>query len=133
MGQLTNASKTVGSGLAKAGRGVGECPLSRSFTSTALRDAEKILGNNSAHNLGTGSRACPIVSECRDVAAGISQGDFTQVALNAGVLALGAVPGGGSTAKLGTQAPAGKQMLQMATLSTASQAARRVQPEIFTL
>merc|ERR1711981_666540 len=89
MGQLANASKTVGSGLAKAGPGFGKGVASRGFAAGALRGAEKILGNNCSQNLGLGSKACPIARECRDVIDGISQGDFTKVALNAGVLAYG--------------------------------------------
>ena len=133
MGQLANASKTVGSGLAKAGAGFGKGAASRGFAAGALRGAEKILGNNSTQNLGLGSKACPIARECRDVIDGISQGDFTKVALNTSVLALGAVPGGGSTAKLGASTSAGKQVLQAAALSTARPVAKQAQPEVLTV
>jgi len=83
--------------------------------------------------LGLGSKACPIVRECRDVAEGICQGDFAKVALNAGVLALGAVPGGGSTTKLGASTGAGKQVLQAAALSTASRLKQWTRPEVLTV
>ena len=44
-----------------------------------------------------GSKGCPIVSECRNVAQGIAQGDYKNAALNGGLLSLYAVAGGVQT------------------------------------
>ena len=70
------------------------------------------MGNlklNLNKNLDVGSNGCPVVSECRDVASGIGQGDFQKVALNAGFLASYATFGQGSQGK-GMQIGAKTQM-----------------------
>ena len=41
-------------------------------------------------NLKTGSGACPLVSECKDIAQGIAQENYSKAALNAGLIALSA-------------------------------------------
>jgi len=56
-----------------------------------------------AHNLNIGSKVCPIVSQCRDVAQGLVSGDFNKVALNSSVLALSAISSGSSSKVVGLQ------------------------------
>ena len=47
-----------------------------------------------------GSKACPVVRECKDVVEGIKQGDFKKVAAIAGVLGVSALAGGGGSGKV---------------------------------
>jgi len=50
--------------------------------------------NNSQKNFDIGSKAGPMVSECRDFAKGIALGDYHKATLNATILALQIVPFG---------------------------------------
>lgn len=50
--------------------------------------AIKRMQSNVAGNMNFASKACPIVSECRDVSQGIAKGDFVNAGANAGLLGL---------------------------------------------
>jgi hypothetical protein len=54
------------------------------------------MAKNAMSNLDAGSKAGPIVGECRDVAEGIASGDFQQVAAGTGLLGLCALGGAGA-------------------------------------
>jgi len=80
------------------------------------------LARNAASNVGLGSKACPVVGECRGVAQGMSQGDFANAGANAailGTLAMGSTLSRGMTGKVLTQAPR-SSLLQAASLCTAN-------------
>ena len=55
------------------------------------------MSRNMGNNIDAGSKTCPLVSECRNVAQGISQGDLKNVAVNGGLLSLYAVSGAAHT------------------------------------
>ena len=50
------------------------------------------LSRHANHNFSQGSKALPIISECRDIGSGIVNGDFQKASFNAGSLALFSVP-----------------------------------------
>jgi len=76
----------------------------------------KTLAKNSLQNIGDGSKSFPLISECRDVLEGIAQGDFSKIALNAGILALA-----GKSSTNFADPKSGKQMVTTAlTLCTVS-------------
>jgi len=54
------------------------------------------MANNAISNLDSGSKSTPGVSQCRDVAQGMSCGDFTKVASSTAVLGLCAMAGSGA-------------------------------------
>ena len=60
--------------------------------------AIKRMQSNVAGNLNFASKACPIISECRDMSQGIARGDFAQVGANVGLLGLYASTCGGGSA-----------------------------------
>ena len=65
------------------------------------------MATNGARNLDIGSKATPILSECRDVQAGIANGDFNRVNISAGILGLSALAGAGGQAAKSAAAKAG--------------------------
>ena len=44
------------------------------------------MTENAASNLDEGSKACPVLSECRDLGQGIAERDFRKVVYNGGLL-----------------------------------------------
>lgn len=116
MGAISNAVANVGTGVGKVGVGLGRV--------TEMAGAGPIakLARDAASNLDAGSRACPIVGECRDVGAGILQGDFQKAALAGGVLALDAAAVHGAAGKVGVaSASSGTILGRVAGLGTANQ------------
>jgi len=103
MGQMTNTVKAMGNELAKVGAGVSHGVSNVACASLRQTTGMKRLTVNAADNFGEGSRGCPIISECKDVGHGIVQADYKKAALNAGILAMSASPGGSPT-KLGSAA-----------------------------
>merc|ERR1712228_264045 len=73
------------SGAAKSGLGKAVAPSSlRTFS------------NNATNNLNLGSKATPIVHECRNISEGIVNGDFAKATVNAGTLGMTATIAGTS-------------------------------------
>ena len=66
MGAIGNAVTSVGAGVGKVGAGIG-----RGVTEMASAGPIAKLARDAASNLDAGSRACPIVGECRDLGVGI--------------------------------------------------------------
>ena len=66
MGAIGNAVTSVGAGVGKVGAGLG-----RGVAEIAGAGALSKMARDAASNLEAGSRACPIVGECRDLGAGI--------------------------------------------------------------
>ena len=48
------------------------------------------LARTSVNNIDMGSRACPIIGQCRDFGVGVGHGDFKKVGESACLLTLGA-------------------------------------------
>ena len=118
MGAISNAVTNVGTGVSKVGAGLG-----RGVTEMAGAGPLAKLARDAASNLDAGSRACPIVGECRDVGAGILQGDFQKAALGGGALALNAAAVQGAVSgKVGiASASSGAILGRVAGLGAASQ------------
>lgn len=121
MGVVVNAATDIGVGLGKAGAGVGQgakCPLRM----VGKPNADK-LGRNASNALDYGSKTCPALSECRDMAAGIASGDLNNSAFNAGLLALYCVAGASNGGmKVGiNSAAASSGLAKAAALGAASQ------------
>jgi len=56
------------------------------------------LKSNVSKNISSGAKAMPVVSECRNVAEGISTGDFKKAAMNGGILSFYATSAGSGAA-----------------------------------
>ena len=85
----SNIVYSVKDGHSKLWRGEGGCQSDRWL------GKELVLVRNAAANLGGGSKACPIVSECRDAGEGVAQGDLKSAAANAALLAFYLLPHAG--------------------------------------
>ena len=81
MGAIGNTLKNLGN---TAGRSAGKLSVQGGGAGSQIAK----LTPKAVQNLNAGSKACPIVSECRDIAQGIAQGDLNKASYNAGVLAL---------------------------------------------
>merc|ERR1712232_656016 len=97
MGSLTSVAKN---GISKATKGLGN---TASSSSRLLHQSGlQSLAANGSRNLDIGSKSTAIISECRDISKGMTNGDFKRVAVNAGILGLSALPGaGGKMAQTG--------------------------------
>ena len=102
MGAVTNTARNITTGVAKHGLGAG---TKGSTTISAIRGNTIGLRNftdNVTQNLNSGSKATPIVRECRNVTEGIEQGDFSKAAVDAGVVGVTAqLAGVSGTVKTG--------------------------------
>ncbi len=81
MGAIGNAVSNVGTGVSKVGAGLG-----KGVSEMAGAGSLTKMARNSASNLEVGSRACPVIGECRDVGAGILVGRFPASCFAGGVL-----------------------------------------------
>ena len=66
MGLISNTVKTVGTGIGKVGEGFGHGANGVIARSTAQ------FSGNMASNIAMGSRNCPIITECKDIAQGVA-------------------------------------------------------------
>ena len=111
MGSIANTVKTVGTGVAKVGSGLGQGAGGIAGQKGVIHR----LGTGAAAHLDAGSRRCPVASELRGVGEGLAQGDLNKTAFNAGVLALTAASCGGSS-KVASSVVSGNSMLNAASV-----------------
>ena len=93
MGVIVN---TVANQLANAGSGV----QIESFNSVGKGDIMDKLSQNSQMKLSQGTENTLVLKECKNVFSGMTQGDFGNATINAGVLALYFTPMGHNGLKL---------------------------------
>ena len=92
MGIIVNTVNDLGTAVGNAAVGPAygvQCPLHM----VKRADGMDKLGTNAANALDYGSETAPLVSECKDLAEGITSADFQAAAFNAGLLALYILPG----------------------------------------
>ena len=77
------------------------------------------MSSNATQCLNQASKTCPLITEFRDINAGIAQGDFNKATLNAGILAMTLGSGAGSSAKIST-ASTGATFTKVAAVSSVS-------------
>jgi len=127
MGIIVNTVNDLGTAVGNAAVGPAhgvQCPLHM----VKRADGMDKLGTNAANALDYGSETAPLVSECKDLAEGITSADFQAAAFNAGLLALYIAPVGIPTAKnlsLGFNTT-----LNYVTLASANQTPRIKSPAI---
>ena len=89
MGAITQTTRDLATGLARS-----EANVIGQFQTGIVQQ----MGRNTALSLDKGSKTCPIISECRNLGEGVTLGDSNQFALNAGLLAVYALPVGSAFA-----------------------------------
>jgi len=97
MGIIGNAIRDVGMAAADIGQGFGLGIAAGGYAISGNRETGRKMAEDAMSKLSAGSKIMPILSECRDIGEGISRGDYKKVALNAGILALTAMPAKDST------------------------------------
>ena len=92
MGLVGNALLNAASGTYKITTGVGQGVAAGACAIMGQRGLMLMLAREASGKIDEGSKACPIIGECRDLIEGVVNGDLKKAAMNAGVLALMGAP-----------------------------------------
>ena len=78
----------MGECMCKIGAGVGQGVAAGACAILNQKSAKHKMAKLSVKSFKSGSKGCPILSECRDVGEGIFTGDIKRAAINSGFLVL---------------------------------------------
>jgi hypothetical protein len=118
MGPVANVVKDIAEGTTKVAMGMSGTLCAGACAAVGQKKLAGEFWDVSKKLYDEGSKTAPMISEARNIAEGIGEGNFGKVVSNVGMLALNGIPGGGSIGKV-----AGKTAAKTAAKSAATKVA----------